>query len=570
MPGSARTLLRTPRNPPKIHTIPPGHYLHFGLEQELRILIRKSFPKTIPRSVDIDLFTDGGRLDKKKQVYPILVRLANVKPKSPIGIVGVYAGRKSPSNFQEFLIPLIKDGRQIKENSGIIIRNTKVFIRFRSFLGDALVRADLLNHKRPGSEKPCSRCKVNGVYYISKNRKEERKFLVYPGSSHPPRTLQEYYERADEFHYFPESPLVDQILDNPPLDVPLDYMHLILLGTMLRLMNVWLTGEYNRHERLSRVNTRIAMRRFSILSEFIPEEYARKPNELLTFKTFKATEFRQVLLVTGIIVFRGLLRDYAYVNFLFLHSAIRCLCYYSESEIHLNFAEQALKTFVDEVEQIYTKAFMAYNVHSLPHTVDDVRRHGSLDSISCFAFENVMGLFAKLLGKPALPLQQIYNRIMEIQKNLDIEEIIESELPYGSKGHTREKFSFECTQFDKLKTDTYTYRTECPNNVVFIDNQVHVIRNILQRDGLYFVRVRRFRRKKPFYDVGISSDQLGVFLVSDLSENSQLHPIESISNKCFMVPYSTVYDRNEPTCVDSSDDESSYEEHENSHIVVLM
>lgn len=295
------------------------------------------------------------------------------------------------------------------------------------------------------------------------------------------------------------------------------------------------------------------------------------PSELLTFQTFKATEFRQVLLVTGIIVFRGLLRDYAYVNFLFLHSAIRCLCFYSESELHLNFAEQALKTFVEEVEQIYTRAFMSYNVHSLPHSVDDVRRHGSLDSISCFAFENVMGLFAKLLGKPALPLQQIYNRIMEIQANLDNDEIIESELPCGSKKHSREKFSFECKQFDKLKTDSYTHRTECPDNVVFIDNQVHVITNIVQRDGSYFVSVFSFREKKPFYDVGISSDQVGVFLVSDLSENSQLYPVESISKKCFSVPYSTVYDRTEPiTGVDSSDDESLYEEHENSHIVALI
>lgn len=266
MPGSSRTLLRTPRNPPKIHTVPPGQYLHFGLENELRILIRKNFKNTIPSNVDIDLFTDGGRLHKKKQVYPILTRIANVKRKSTIGIVGVYVGKKSPGNFQQFLKPAITEAHQIKANCGIIIHNTKVVIRFRRFLGDAPIRADLLNHKRPGSEKPCSRCKVEGVYYISKNKRQERRFLVYLGSSHPPRTLEEYYERADELHYFPETPLVNQILENPPLDIPLDYMHLILLGTMLRLMTVWLTGKYNRHERLSRQNTRIAVRRFSILS----------------------------------------------------------------------------------------------------------------------------------------------------------------------------------------------------------------------------------------------------------------------------------------------------------------
>jgi len=52
-------------------------------------------------------------------------------------------------------------------------------------------------------------------------------------------------------------------------------------------------------------------------------------------------------------------------------------------------------------------------IYSLTHLTNDVRRLGPLNSFSAFPYENNM--FRKFCRKPGLPLQQISNRIAEME-----------------------------------------------------------------------------------------------------------------------------------------------------------
>jgi len=81
----------------------------------------------------------------------------------------------------------------------------------------------------------------------------------------------------------------------------------------------------------------------------------------------------------------------------------------------LNFADCALQKFVIRSEHLYGLIFTSYNVHGLTHLTNDVRRLGPLDSFFAFPYENNMVMFKKFCRKPGLPLQQISNRIAEME-----------------------------------------------------------------------------------------------------------------------------------------------------------
>lgn len=50
-----------------------------------------------------------------------------------------------------------------------------------------------------------------------------------------------------------------------------------------------------------------------------------------------------------------------------------------------------MKQFVKDFALIYGLDFVGYNIHSLIHLAQDVRKFGPLDSISCFPLETFLG-----------------------------------------------------------------------------------------------------------------------------------------------------------------------------------
>lgn len=110
-----------------------------------------------------------------------------------------------------------------------------------------------------------------------------------------------------------------------------------------------------------------------------------------------------------------------YTHFLFLHAAIRILVSTSPSDIHSNFADLALRKFVNRCDNLYGPTFNSCNVHGLIHITNDVRQLGHLDSFSAFPYENNMASFRRYCRKPGSILQQISNRISEMEVHAPID-----------------------------------------------------------------------------------------------------------------------------------------------------
>lgn len=105
--------------------------------------------------------------------------------------------------------------------------------------------------------------------------------------------------------------------------IPLDYMHLVCLGVVKRLLQLWVRGSKNI--RLFSENGKSVSRHLIEIKSFIPIEFARKPRGLDDVDKWKVTEFRQFLLYNGFIVMKPVLSTICYNHILSLCVVIRIL-----------------------------------------------------------------------------------------------------------------------------------------------------------------------------------------------------------------------------------------------------
>lgn len=147
---------------------------------------------------------------------------------------------------------------------------------------------------------------------------------------------------------------------------------------------------------------------------------------------WKATEFRQFLLYTGIIVLKDVLTEECYLNFLALSISMRILLSKGNLKL-LNYTSKLLKYFVKSFQYLYGVHFVSHNVHGVLHLCDDYVKYGALDACSTFPFENYMKQLKKMLRKHEKPLQQVIRRYKEQCLNESIEPIIHTKLNYTNR-----------------------------------------------------------------------------------------------------------------------------------------
>lgn len=92
---------------------------------------------------------------------------------------------------------------------------------------------------------------------------------------------------------------------------------------------------------------------------------------------YKATEVRQFLLYTGVVLLKQFLSVDSYHHFLNLSMAYRLLSQPCLEE-NLDLADNLLKKFVQNFTSYYKKEYIRFNIHCLLHVADDVKLHGPL------------------------------------------------------------------------------------------------------------------------------------------------------------------------------------------------
>lgn len=190
----------------------------------------------------------------------------------------------------------------------------------------------------------------------------------------------------------------------------LDYMHCVCLGIFRNLHEFWFNPKM-KHESyiIPKLQRSLDQRILSIKPcRFI----TRLPRPMKYFRKFKASEMRSLLLYYLPVALDGILKKKYLDHFLLLSTSIYKLLTPAISNEDIIIAENNLKKFGREYEQLYSKESMTMNVHLLTHMVFCVRNLGPLWTQSMFAFESNNATFSRYVKASKDVLSELSTKYM--------------------------------------------------------------------------------------------------------------------------------------------------------------
>jgi len=532
LPADARTLLKTPR---KADTIPMAHglYVHFGIQEGLDHIMQSSGTVTyIPPEIHLSFNIDGLPLTKssKSQLWPILGSIRNFENKSPF-IIGAFHGRNKPPDAEIFLKYFIEEAESLKETDYIWNGMNRKFI-IDCFICDAPARAYICCIKYPGGYYACAKCETKGKYV--------RK-VVYPEKDAPLRTAESFATQSQPEHHNGISPLLRLEIDMVS-QVPYDYMHLVLLGHVKKGLKI-MTGKLHPMKLGVQQVSDISQRQLD-LQRYIPLEFARKPRALDELDRMKATEFRQYLFYSGLVVLRKIVRSNVYNHFIKLSVAMRLLATPGIDCEQNRYAKNLLEEYFVEYLQLYGEENATYNTHGMLHLANDALRWGSLDEFSAFTFENYLRSIKKLIKGNDKPLEQLSNRVYEMRNNYSVKLFNEDINTYrlGRECYNGNLIS-GCTSpmYKDIQFNNFKMTTKKPNNYCIMhDECIVIVENICHYNNSVAIIGRALKNGKPFFHSPALSTCFGIVQFSEEYDFLQAFPINNIKNKAVVLP---IYDK---------------------------
>lgn len=419
----ARTLLKTPLQY-ETKTIEPGEYIHFGLCNGIRNIIKEyNFLSTC---IEVIINIDGLPINKSSNssFWPILGLIVG---HGQVFIIGVYYGNKKPKNVNNFLHDFVSEAVELYTN-GIFINNFLYQFKIKYFVCDAPAKSYILQCRGHTGYFSCTKCTVRGIY---KNRR-----ICFPEINASKRIDKDFrYLLHTDDSYHLSYTILEKIPDLDFVnDFVLDYMHLVCLGVTRKLLHLWLNRNTGCRLSYNNVIEKIS-NNLESLRPYISREFVRKPCSLKYVKLWKATEYRQMLLYTGPIALKSVLSKDNYKHFLSLHVSIRILCKEDTKNAYAEYSQKLLEHFVKSFIKLYGKHCVSHNVHGLIHLVEDAKNFSILDNFSAFKFENFMQILKRFIRKSEKPLQQLFRRYNETRPIIEKKEISKKLYPIITTCH---------------------------------------------------------------------------------------------------------------------------------------
>lgn len=373
------------------------------------------------------------------------------------------------------------------------------------------------------------------------------------------RTDESFVLRSNEEHHVGVSPLLEIAGLGLVSSIPLDYMHLCCLGIMKKIIHFMVRGSTVPNSygstRLSRDQIEKVNDRMDIAKEWLCKDFARIPQNLNEFHTYKATEFRQIMMYTGPFLFKNIVRHEVYNNFMILNILMRLLSckktVYAQHEYAVALSKHFLSTFC----HVYGRGNVSYNVHSIIHLPHDCKKYGVVDSFSSFPFENYLQHVKQILQPGPTPLVQLYNRIQE-EHECNVLPCAPSKQYSFLDGHhfngplpnNLENSSID--QYSTLIMSNFTIRVSKINRrstkkddcIIISSNTIGIVKNIYKTNGEIFLFCNMFESVLSSYNEPCSSKSVGVFVCSQLSSKCSLFSIRDVQFKACYFPIRNIND----------------------------
>jgi len=171
-----------------------------------------------------------------------------------------------------------------------------------------------------------------------------------------------------------------------------EYMHCVLLGVVRQFVNLWLDSSSHREP--------FYIRSVKLLNRLLksirpPDEIHRLPRSLDDRKFWKATEYRNFLLIYSPVILVDVLPKRYYTHWLLLCNGIRLLLQDTVTGAMITTSRNCLHKFIALIPDLYDGVHLSYNVHLLSHLPDAVHNWGPLWAHSAFVYEDVLGFIKK-------------------------------------------------------------------------------------------------------------------------------------------------------------------------------
>ncbi|XP_038554925.1 uncharacterized protein LOC119888442 [Micropterus salmoides] len=269
LPKDGRTLLKT-KTCYNINSVAGGVFHYCGILNSIRKILDKVW-STVPdgHAFKLQLNFDGLPLCKSTstQFWPILGMLQRYT-KKPM-LIGLFCGTSKPNSLAEYLHNLVQELKMLK--SGFLFKQKTFFVNVVSVVCDTPARAFIRGVKSHTGYHGCDKCHQTGV------RKSNR--MTFPEVNARRRTDDSFRQAVDEEHHIHHSPLADVGIDMVAC-FPYDYMHLVCLGVMRRLLDLWISTTGPLRCRISSSIASMVTDRLLALKNYIPSEFARRPRAL--------------------------------------------------------------------------------------------------------------------------------------------------------------------------------------------------------------------------------------------------------------------------------------------------
>uniref|UniRef100_A0A1Y1L962 DUF4806 domain-containing protein n=1 Tax=Photinus pyralis TaxID=7054 RepID=A0A1Y1L962_PHOPY len=519
LPTDVRSLLKTPRVI-KTVSVPPGNYVHFGIKESLLHSLQKYYSTIAPpATIYLDFNIDGLPIAKSStsQFWPILSAIAKTEFYCEPFVIGIYHGSNKPNDPNYFLKMFVEDLQELIL-SGISYKNINIKIAPHVFICDAPARAYITLVKNHTGYNSCPKCITEGEYYSNK--------VIFPETNQTLRTDETFKNKVDD-EYHKGTSILELLSIGMVSQFCIDYMHCVCLGVTKKILKLLVNG--NVSVRLPKPKLIEISARLNVLKKYICSEFCRKPRTLDELDRWKATEFRQILLYTGPVIFKEILTVDQYNHFLSFSIAIRIFCS-NKQNLYL-YAHKLLTYFVQNFELFYGLENITHNVHMLTHLFHDVKKVGPLDNFSAFKYESKLFKIKNKMQSSSKPLQQIYNRIVEEQKL--IQPVISS-YPYlenflGISDSNEELF-------ERIQFRNYMLSIKAPNNCCCIQDILFEIRSIKKTHNKIILLGVKYLNTQPFYFDPLNSLILGIGVVNDNNILPATYDISCVTKKCLKMP----------------------------------
>lgn len=229
LPIDSRTLLQTPQKRNEI-AINPGRYVHIGIKENL-----DNFLSNIPelQEISLDFNIDGVPISRSSNscFWPILCKPYHSKGK--VFTVGIYHGYNKPNLFSEFLRPFMDE--LISVTSEFQYESRPIRVSVRAFICDTPARCGVTGTKSHTGYSGCGKCTQQGEYIDHQ--------MTFPETDVVLRTNESFRNLTDEDHHVTTTPILELESIDMVKQFPLDYLHLVLLGVVRKLLNMWIKGK---------------------------------------------------------------------------------------------------------------------------------------------------------------------------------------------------------------------------------------------------------------------------------------------------------------------------------------